>query len=81
MIENQPAGPPACPEQISIGASTAGGLARSYLDHELIVVDIEDKELEAARKAGATHVVNSRSVDAVTEIKEITGGSAGAVVD
>lgn len=70
---------------VIIGAGGLGltgiGIACSYLDHELIVVDIEDTNLEAARKMGATHVVNSRSVDAVKEIKEITGGGAGAVVD
>jgi len=70
---------------VIIGAGGLGltgiGIARAYLDHELIVVDIEDKKLEAARKAGATHVVNSRSLDAVEAIKEITGGGAGAVVD
>ncbi len=60
---------------------TAIGIARSYLDHELIAVDIDDAKLEAARGAGAAHVVNSRSVDAVEEIKDITGGGAGAVVD
>ncbi len=70
---------------VIIGAGGLGltgiGIARVYLDHELIVVDIEDKKLEAARKAGATHVVNSRSLDAVEEIKDITAGGAGAVVD
>ncbi len=70
---------------VVIGAGGLGltgiGIARSYLDHELIAVDIEEKKLEAARKAGATYVVNSRSVDAVKEIREITGGGAGAVVD
>lgn len=70
---------------VVIGAGGLGltgiGVARSYLDRELIAVDIEEEKLEAARKAGATHVVNSRSVDAVKEIKEITGGGAGAVVD
>ncbi len=70
---------------VVIGAGGLGltgiGIARAYLDHELIVVDIEDEKLEAARKAGATHVVNSRSLDAVAEIKDITAGGAGAVVD
>ncbi len=60
---------------------TAIGIARAYLDHELIAVDVDDTKLEAARKAGAAHVVNSRSVDAVEAIKEITAGGAGAVVD
>ncbi|MCH7928919.1 MAG: alcohol dehydrogenase catalytic domain-containing protein [Proteobacteria bacterium] len=70
---------------VVIGAGGLGltgiGIARAYLDHELIVVDIDDEKLEAARKAGATHVVNSRSVDAVEAIKELTGGGAGAVID
>ncbi|MEE9251323.1 MAG: alcohol dehydrogenase [Alphaproteobacteria bacterium] len=70
---------------VIIGAGGLGltgiGIARGYLDHELIVVDIEDKKLEAARKAGAAHVVNSRSSDAVEKIRELTGGGAGAVVD
>ena len=70
---------------VIIGAGGLGltgiGIARAYLDHEIIAVDVDDTKLDAARKAGATHVVNSRSVDAVEEIKGITGGGAGAVVD
>ncbi|MFQ6016745.1 MAG: alcohol dehydrogenase [Kiloniellaceae bacterium] len=76
---------PAEDKVVIIGAGGLGltgiGIARAYLDHELVVVDIEDKKLDAARKAGATHAVNSRRVDAVEEIKDITGGGAGAVVD
>ncbi|WP_125100414.1 NAD(P)-dependent alcohol dehydrogenase [Leucobacter chromiireducens] len=40
----------------------------------VIMVDIVPSRLEFARELGATHVVNSAEVDAVAEIREITGG-------
>ncbi len=70
---------------VIIGAGGVGltgvGIARGYLDHELIVVDIEESRLEAARQAGAAHTVNSNNQDAAEWIRELTGGGAGAVVD
>lgn len=40
----------------------------------VIMVDIVPSRLEFAKELGATHVVNSREVDAVEEIRRITGG-------
>ena len=76
---------PADDRVVIIGAGGLGltgiGIAQGYLERELIAVDIEDEKLEAARKAGAPHLVNSRSGDALEAIQEITGGGAGAVID
>jgi S-(hydroxymethyl)mycothiol dehydrogenase len=48
----------------------------------IIAVDIDDTKLEWARGFGATHVVNSRQVDAVEAIREITGGfGANVTID
>ncbi|MBC9926267.1 MULTISPECIES: NAD(P)-dependent alcohol dehydrogenase [unclassified Leucobacter] len=40
----------------------------------IIMVDIVPSRLEFAKELGATHVVNSKDVDAVEAIREITGG-------
>src|SRR5688572_31730709 len=39
-----------------------------------IAVDVDDRKLEWARTFGATHTVNSRQVDPVEAIRELTGG-------
>ncbi|MBL3700735.1 NAD(P)-dependent alcohol dehydrogenase [Leucobacter luti] len=41
----------------------------------IIMVDIVPSRLEFAKELGATHVVNSKEVDAVEAIREITGGA------
>lgn len=41
----------------------------------IIAVDIDDARLEVARELGATHLVNSRSEDAVEAIRAATGGA------
>lgn len=41
---------------------------------KIIAVDIHDSRLELAKEVGATHVINSRNVDVIEKIKEITGG-------
>lgn len=40
----------------------------------IIMVDIVQERLEFALELGATHIINSREVDAVEKIREITGG-------
>lgn len=40
----------------------------------IIAIDISDEKLEAAKKFGATHTINSTKVDAVAEVKALTGG-------
>ena len=47
--------------------------------HTIIAVDIDDQKLEWAKNFGATHTVNSREVDAVEAIQEITGGNGADV--
>ena len=46
----------------------------------VIAVDVDDRKLEWARRFGATHTVNSRNEDAVTRIRELTGGFGADVV-
>jgi S-(hydroxymethyl)glutathione dehydrogenase/alcohol dehydrogenase len=40
----------------------------------VIAVDIEDEKLEAARRSGATHLVNSRRSNPAEEVRRLTGG-------
>jgi S-(hydroxymethyl)glutathione dehydrogenase/alcohol dehydrogenase len=47
----------------------------------IIAVDVADDKLAKAKKFGATHTVNSTKVDAVAEVKRITGGGANAAFD
>ncbi len=54
------------------GAAISGG-------YPVIAVDISDKKLEAAKKFGATHTVNSSKKDAIAEIQKLTGGGADYV--
>jgi len=46
----------------------------------IIAVDVDDRKLATARELGATHVVNSRSTDAVEAIRELTNGFGADVV-
>ncbi|MDI6910104.1 S-(hydroxymethyl)mycothiol dehydrogenase [Nocardioides sp.] len=46
----------------------------------IIAVDVDAKKLEAARRMGATHVVDSSSTDPVAAIQELTGGFGADVV-
>ena len=46
----------------------------------IIAVDVDDRKLERARSFGATHTVNSASVDAVEAIRALTGGNGADVV-
>ena len=43
---------------------------------KIIAVDIKSDRLEAAKKFGATHIINSGKVDPVAAIQEITGEGA-----
>ena len=47
----------------------------------IVAVDIDDSRLETARRFGATHTVNSTSVDAAEEIVRITDGGSRFSVD
>ncbi|MBL28864.1 MAG: alcohol dehydrogenase [Rhodospirillaceae bacterium] len=77
---------PADDKVVIIGIGGVGltgvNVAAGYLEQELIAVDVDDEKLAAAKEAGATHLINSKTTDAVAKIKELTGGAgAGAVVD
>jgi S-(hydroxymethyl)mycothiol dehydrogenase len=54
------------------GASLAGATT-------IIAIDIDDRKLEWARQFGATHVINSREVDAVEAVRALTGGNGADV--
>jgi Zn-dependent alcohol dehydrogenase len=65
----------------SVAVVAAGGVGNAVLQvasgvgaDPIIAIDVADDKLEAARRLGATHTVNSRSVDASTAVRELTGG-------
>ena len=64
-----------------VGNAAIAG-ARLVGARKIIAVDVDPKKLEWAKDFGATHTVNSREVDAVTAIQELTDGfGADVVVD
>jgi len=57
-------------------------MAAKYMGiRQIIAVDIVDKKLELAKELGATHLVNSRTSNAVKEIKKLTGEGANYTID
>jgi Zn-dependent alcohol dehydrogenase len=56
-----------------VGLNSVQGAAISGA-YPVIAVDIADSKLEAAKKFGATHTVNSAKLDAIETVKEMTGG-------
>ncbi|MFC7405665.1 zinc-binding dehydrogenase [Georgenia alba] len=65
----------------SVAVVAAGGvgsgllqLARAAGADPVIAIDVVDEKLEAARRLGATHTVNSADRDAAEAVREITGG-------
>ena len=63
-----------------VGLNAVQG-ARLMNATRIIAVDIYDHKLEFAYKFGATDVVNSREVNAVEAIRELTGGGADMSLD
>lgn len=72
-------------QPVPAGATTlvigAGGVGQSVIaglnlqsPSVLIAVDIVEERLEAARRAGATHVINASHSDVSAAIAELTGG-------
>ena len=47
----------------------------------IIAVDIHDNRLELAKELGATHVLNGKRIDVVTEVKQITRGGSNYTLD
>ncbi|MDN5845440.1 MAG: alcohol dehydrogenase catalytic domain-containing protein [Candidatus Nitrosocosmicus sp.] len=57
-------------------------LAKAVFGARIIAIDIDDDKLKIARNNGADEIVNSKSNNAIQEIKEITDNSgADAVID
>lgn len=54
-------------------------IARAFGATEVIAVDVRDDKLEAARKLGATQVVNASQVDPVSEVVALTDGRGADV--
>jgi|SRR5476649_4742 len=48
--------------------------AQFYSPAEIIMIDLDDNRLQVAKRFGATHTVNSKDVDAVEAIMQLTGG-------
>jgi threonine dehydrogenase-like Zn-dependent dehydrogenase len=56
---------------IGLGAISAAGLHRGA---NVVAVDIEDSKLAVAKKAGASHVINSRTENLHERLLALTGG-------
>ena len=67
-----------------IGAGGVGGaimqVARAAGAGTIVAVDVGADKLEAARRCGATHTVDASALDAVAEVRELTGGRGADAV-
>jgi len=61
---------------VAVGGVGSGvvQVARAAGADPIIAIDVSDEKLEAARRLGATHVVNSSGTDAAAAVRELTGG-------
>jgi propanol-preferring alcohol dehydrogenase len=70
---------------VMIGAGGVGLMAlalhRKMGGKSAIVVDIDPAKREAAKAAGASHVIDGAAKDALDQIRALTGGGAWAVID
>lgn len=65
---------------VGCGAIGIGAIAASARKGaKVIVSDIDDAKLALARRFGAAHVINSRSDDVLTRVRELTGGQGPRV--
>jgi S-(hydroxymethyl)mycothiol dehydrogenase len=62
-----------------VGSAAIAG-ARLAGAATIIAVDLDDRKLATATELGATHIINSKDVDAVDGIRELTGGFGADVV-
>jgi S-(hydroxymethyl)glutathione dehydrogenase/alcohol dehydrogenase len=62
-----------------VGLNSIQGAAISGA-YPVIAVDISDSHLDAAKKFGATHVINSAKTDAAKEVQKITGSDGADYV-
>jgi Zn-dependent alcohol dehydrogenase len=63
---------------IGLCAISAAAIVDAY---PVIAVDIVPGKLEFARRFGATHIVNSKTGDAIQAIKDLTSGGADFAID
>jgi Zn-dependent alcohol dehydrogenase len=57
-------------------------IAAKHLDlTTIIAVDVADSKLELAKDLGATHVLNSKTHDILSEVQKITGRGASFAID
>ena len=63
-----------------VGLNAVSG-ARIANASRIVVIDIQTKRLEAARKFGATHVIDSTKTDPVEVIRDLLPGGADHVFD
>jgi Zn-dependent alcohol dehydrogenase len=49
--------------------------------HPIIAIDVSDQKLEFARRFGATDVINSKKIDPIERIKDLTDGGADFAID
>lgn len=49
-------------------------IAKAVTNSNVIALDIDDEKLEEAQKNGADQVINSKTTDAIKELKDSTGG-------
>jgi S-(hydroxymethyl)glutathione dehydrogenase/alcohol dehydrogenase len=66
-------------ERIAIVAAGGVGIniiqiARAFGASQIIAVDVRDDKLDAARRLGATDVVNATATDATARVRELTDG-------
>src|SRR4051794_5728204 len=62
-----------------VGAAAVLG-ARLAGASKIIAIDLDERKLEAARGLGATHTINSKGIDLVAAVQELTGGFGADVV-
>ena len=66
-------------ERVAVVAAGGVGIniiqiAQAFGASQIIAVDVEDDKLEAARRLGATDVVNATTTDATARVRELTDG-------
>ena len=66
---------------LGCGAVGLGAVAAAAARGAVVVaVDVDDRKLEIARKAGAAHVINSAAASLTEQLRALTGGDGPAVV-
>lgn len=70
---------------VILGAGGLGlnaiAIAKAMGVANILSVDMDDSKLTAAREMGADETINSRSLDAADQMRDITGGGPRAAVD